>query len=277
MQISPGSVHRLRTGFTLIELLVVIAIIAILAAMLLPALARAKDQARATQCLSNLKQLTIGYFAYEQDYGKGIEYGTIDTVWTTTLYPYQGSVPRVRLCPTASDRGTLPASQMYGTVTAPWYYSVLTNATMSVSNLNMGSYAMNGWLYSDNTSPYFTSSSPTYSPLYYLKDTQIAHPPLTPVFMDGIWPDAWPQLSESPPAGVMGDFTQVQGELARVLLARHPLLVNPLIAQNQPLPGSANMSFADGHASAMHMQNIKTVYWTQGFTPVANPWQTTYP
>src|SRR6059036_185279 len=57
-----------RNGFTLIELLVVIAIIAILAAILFPVFARAREQARATSCKSNLKQLALGLAMYAQDY-----------------------------------------------------------------------------------------------------------------------------------------------------------------------------------------------------------------
>ena len=59
--------NRLRQGFTLIELLVVIAIIAILAAILFPVFAKAREKARQISCVSNMKQLGLAILQYQQD------------------------------------------------------------------------------------------------------------------------------------------------------------------------------------------------------------------
>src|SRR5678816_1355375 len=71
---------RTRKGFTLIELLVVIAIIAILAAILFPVFARAREKGRQASCMSNLKQLGMALVQYSQDYDEthpGVWFGPV--------------------------------------------------------------------------------------------------------------------------------------------------------------------------------------------------------
>jgi prepilin-type N-terminal cleavage/methylation domain-containing protein/prepilin-type processing-associated H-X9-DG protein len=85
-------VKRTQSGFTLIELLVVIAIIAILAAILFPVFARAREQARATSCLSNMKQLGLATLMYTQDWDGAfptVDWATFQTIDLFTDY-YRG-------------------------------------------------------------------------------------------------------------------------------------------------------------------------------------------
>ncbi len=97
-----------RKGFTLIELLVVIAIIAILAAILFPVFARARERARQASCLSNLRQLSLAFLMYAQDYDETLPppHVTINesevvhpdgsthvrTHWASQIYPYVNNI-----------------------------------------------------------------------------------------------------------------------------------------------------------------------------------------
>ena len=102
------------TGFTLVELLVVIAIIAILAAILFPVFARARENARRTSCTSNMKQLSLGWLMYAQDYdGKLGPYGNAMAL----IFPYVKS-RQVYICPSSNlSKTTLynPETSFYGT------------------------------------------------------------------------------------------------------------------------------------------------------------------
>jgi len=99
--------NRPRPGFTLIELLVVIAIIAILAAMILPALAHAKQKGQQAACVNNARQQTLTVFKYADDNGNILppvafnDANSNEVDWPSLLDPYLKN-PKIHLCP--SDR-----------------------------------------------------------------------------------------------------------------------------------------------------------------------------
>ncbi len=122
-----------RRGFTLIELLVVIAIIAILAAILFPVFARAREKARQTGCLSNVKQMTLGMLFYAQDYDERfpITWSTTTPtpghwyygptyyaqLWRDQIYPYVKNY-QVFTCP--SDTSTERSYMMNAGLNSNW-------------------------------------------------------------------------------------------------------------------------------------------------------------
>jgi prepilin-type N-terminal cleavage/methylation domain-containing protein/prepilin-type processing-associated H-X9-DG protein len=95
---------RRSSAFTLIELLVVIAIIAILAAILFPVFARAREKARQSACLSNLKQIGLAILMYAEDYDETLPYyqRPFGVAWYDDLMPYMKN-RQVTVCPSKND------------------------------------------------------------------------------------------------------------------------------------------------------------------------------
>lgn len=109
--------HTTRRAFTLIELLVVIAIIAILAAILFPVFARARESARRASCQSNLKQIGLGLMQYAQDYDGwtpgSVTYLTpgVGMSWPSTIQPYVKS-GQLFVCPSGVDSPSVQSDVM---------------------------------------------------------------------------------------------------------------------------------------------------------------------
>lgn len=164
--------NKNKFGFTLIELLVVIAIISILAAILFPVFARARENARRSSCISNLKQISLGVMQYIQDYDEkypmswfgrvpGQTYGGyLQTVagtpgraftvcdpgscggdgkgnfitWMDMIYPYVKSIQLFR-CPSSHDAVTIPDYHYSGA-----YGNTPSGTLASTANTNWESY-----------------------------------------------------------------------------------------------------------------------------------------
>jgi prepilin-type N-terminal cleavage/methylation domain-containing protein len=266
--------NRKSSGFTLIELLVVIAIIAILAAMLLPALSGAKLRAQQTACVNNLRQLNVASKMYVDEMQVWVGPLSTDPTlsqgdWMGAMLAYYGKATNVLFCPSAPDKGN-----PNNTVNPPGLADAAWNWTLSTP-VYAASYGFNKWL-APNPSLGLGNAT-TYPNDLYTKEANVPQPTEVPMFLDTAWLNLDPLESDAPARNLYNPLGTSSSEgMPRACVARHSGRAAAAAPQNvlpgAVLPGTIDIGFVDAHVEQVKLQNLWNYYWHLNWvTPPIRP------
>jgi prepilin-type N-terminal cleavage/methylation domain-containing protein/prepilin-type processing-associated H-X9-DG protein len=258
-------------AFTLIELLVVVAIIALLIAILLPALGRVRQRAKTTICLTNLRGSGQALQLYMQTYsallqpgGNGGAYGSWDyqlygsSYVTRAVYSERngsgGVMDRLRVCPETGVRAKVTTPMMGGT-TEQWY-------CWFGGNGSSGSYGYNAFMFGTAAMTDGSTPNPAVKASNFFAVRNISRDEgLIPVFADAVVHDLDPLPTDTPSAGLIPAGSDPHaGGMELVCMKRHQK--------------SVNVAFYDAHAENVTLGNLWTLHWTADWTrgdPMAIP------
>ena len=244
---------RKRRGFTLIELLVVIAIIALLMAILMPALQRVKGQAQSVTCQAKLRQWGLIFKMYTDDYdgyfNEGWGVGET-TLWPNALRSYYKDNWDLLLCPTATR--VMENDADWGTFKAAYRDIDLPGGGSYVYTF---SYSINSW-----TNYMHGDRGARLEEWFWKSALGVKNANQIPVFADSTWHDAWPRHTDTPSQtgdafGIMDQGTS--GEMNHFCIDRHN--------------GFVNFLFMDWSVRPVGLKENWTLKWHRAFEP-AGPW-----
>jgi prepilin-type N-terminal cleavage/methylation domain-containing protein/prepilin-type processing-associated H-X9-DG protein len=236
--------RKFCTGaFTLIELLVVIAIIAILAALLLPALSSAKEKANQIRCLSNHKQLVLAWIFYKDDNSGRL---VIDDPWGGTNFPswVYGSMTTVT---EATNISLIKGGLLYPYAPNPGVFRCPTDKTTHDRSYSMQSQLacyMNGNKYDGQAAMGISGFAPI-----YLENQMRKPPPVqTIVFVDE-------------------NVSSIDDGFFGILISGNLWINDPATWHSR----GCNFSFADGHVEHWRWKDARTFSLSSGVTTPNNP------
>ncbi len=248
---------RTKRGFTLIELLVVIAIIALLLAILMPALQRVKQQARAVVCQSNLKQWGTIFAMYTDDNNGFFPKRTSGTGrWINVLYNYYYRDAKIRCCPMATKiknpiyppggSGTLGVG---GDAFTAWGKIGVTGSRPDGINEpagTWGSYGINHWVYLAIEDPLYGQAAKDYWGTVNVKNNGSI-----PLFLDCWFWCGGPEHDDPPPSYDGERIDPHTSSMNRFCINRHEQAINGI--------------FLDQSIKRIGLKQLWTLKWGRSF------------
>lgn len=250
-------IHR-REGFTLIELLVVIAIIALLMAILMPALARVKKQARAVACQALLKQWGIIWSMYCDDNNGRFSRGLVGGSgwhrgeWVICLRSLYRTKTKILQCPMAVKRH--PQGHEWGGTYYTYYMPV--GGSGRVGGGEEPSYGANNWIYDPQRGVTAIQSRPTE---WNWRHKDVPEAFRIPLFADTMWRGGGPyeQGTRGDPPEFDGQWIDYNREMMHFCIGRHE--------------GAINMLFMDWTIRRVGLKELWKLKWHRQYN-TNGPW-----